>query len=76
MRKIATIHTDATGGVTKQMGDKRPLFYVVLADQQDGKSYPIGHMLSESHCAPSISHFLSQLTRDYKVVTGKFFKPK
>lgn len=68
-KQPSTIHINAKGGVTKRIG------YVVLAEQQGGKSYPLGQM-SESHSAPLISHFLSQLSQDYKVVTGKSFKPR
>ena len=79
MKKYAkvhsAIHVDATGTVTKKVGEKRPLFYAVVAENDSGTSFPIGYMLSESHTAPTIGHFLSQLSRDYKVVTGSKFTP-
>ena len=72
----STIHIDATGGVTKKMGNKRPLLYAVLAKEGDKTSYPMGLMLSESHSSPTISHFLGMMARDFKIATGLQFKPK
>ena len=65
------LHIDATGSLTKQIGSKRPFLYVIVAEgeRQDSTSYPLVHMLSESHTVPTLEHFLSQLSRDYKEVT-------
>ena len=48
---------------------ERSLFYVVVEENNSETSFPIGYMLSE-HTAPTIGHFLAQLSRDYKVVTA------
>ena len=62
----STLHMDATGSVTKQVG-KRPYMYAVIAESENG-SYPLAH-LAESHTVPTIMHLLTQLRRDFKLVT-------
>ncbi|KAF0304754.1 hypothetical protein FJT64_023515 [Amphibalanus amphitrite] len=71
------LHIDATGSLTKQIGSKRPFLYVIVAEgeRQDSTSYPLAHMLSESHTVPTLEHFLSQLSRDYKEVTQQPLAP-
>ena len=71
-----TIHIDATGGVTEQMGDKRPHLYAVLAKESDKTSYPMRLMLSESHSSLTISRFLGQMSHDLKIAARSQFKPK
>ena len=69
-----TLHIDATGSVSRQMGEKTPYLYVVIAEHPNG-SYPVAHMLSETHTVPSIEHFLLQVARHFKEVTGKSWTP-
>ena len=64
----STLHIDATGSITKQVGAKRPYMYAVIAECEGG-SYPLAHLLAESHTVPTIAHFLAQLSRDCKLVT-------
>ena len=44
------LHLDATGAMTKQVGETRPFFYSIIAEDERG-SYPLGHMLPELHRA-------------------------
>ena len=71
----SVLHIDATGTLSRQVGEKRPLLYVVLAVDEDGNSYPLAQMLAESHSAPTIAHIMSHLARDFKRVTGKPLVP-
>ena len=61
----------------KQVGSKRPYLYVLVADglRRDETSYPLAHVLAESHTVPTLAHFLAQLARDYKTVTKSPFVP-
>ena len=72
-----TLHLDATGSVTSQVGGKRPFLYAVVVGPTAGpsSSYPLAHMLSEDHTIPTIVHFLSQLCRSHKIITNKPLKP-
>ena len=70
------LHIDATGAVTKQIGAKRPFLYALVAEGEPGEtSYPLAHLLAESHSVPTLSHFLTQLARDFKIVTKTNFTP-
>ena len=47
-----------------------------MAECETGdNSYPLAHLLAESHTVPTLAHFLSQLGRDYKIVTKSAFSP-
>ena len=73
-----TIHIDATGSLSKQMGSKRPYLYVIVADGgavTGDVSYPLSHMLSESHTVPTVSNWLSRLSHHYQVVNNVPFIP-
>ena len=61
----------------KQVGAKRPYLYVLVAEglRRDETSYPLSHVLAESHTVPTLAHFLAQLARDYKTVTKSPFVP-
>ena len=44
---------------------KRPFLYVVVVEGERGDtSYPLAHLVAESHIVPNLAHFLSQLGRD------------
>ena len=63
-----TLHVDATGAVTKPVGDNRPYFYTIMTEDEHG-SYPLGHMLAELHTVPAITFFLMQLEHGFKAAT-------
>ncbi|XP_043200772.1 uncharacterized protein LOC122394108 isoform X1 [Amphibalanus amphitrite] len=65
-----TLHLDATGSVTRQVGEKRPYLYALIAESPDtDRSFPLAHLLAESHNVPTIAHFLAQVAHGYKLVT-------
>ena len=76
-RHRTVLHIDATGSITKQIGSKRPFLYVIVAEGegQGSTSYPLAHMLSESHTVPTLEHFLARLSRDFKEVTQQPLAP-
>ena len=45
------LHLDATGSVTRQVGEKEPYLYALIAEGQDpdNGSSPLAHLLAESH---------------------------
>ena len=65
-----------TRGLTlsRRILGKRPYMYAVIAESEDG-SYPLAHLLAESHTVPTIMHILTQLRRDFKLVTKIPFSP-
>ena len=65
-----TLHLDATGSVTRQVGEKRPYLYALIAESPDtDRSFPLAHLQAESHNVLTIAHFLAQVAHGYKLVT-------
>ena len=64
----AILYLDATGSVTRQVGDERPYVYALVSSRGPGNKYRLRYMLTESHTVSTIEHFLSQMSRDFKLV--------
>ena len=74
----ATLHLDATGSVTRQVGEKRPYLYALISDSPGtaaGRSYPLAHLLAERHTVPTVAHFLAQLSHSCKLTNKDSFAP-
>ncbi|KAF0288512.1 Fatty acid oxidation complex subunit alpha [Amphibalanus amphitrite] len=76
-RAPTPLHLDATGSVTRQVGEKQPFLYALIAESPEAetRSYPLAHLLAESHTVPTVAHFLSQLAHGYWLVTRATLEP-
>ena len=48
--------------------------YALIAESEGG-SFPLAHLVAETHTVPTLIHFPAQLSRHYKLVTKVPFSP-
>ena len=63
-----TLHLDSTGSVVRKVNDKTVYFYALIAENEDGNSYPLGVMLANGHTTGTITYFLTRICEAFKTL--------